>query len=192
MSWSTGRESCATYAKPLVFVAALAPFLWLLFRALTGGSSANPIEEITLTTGIWALRFLLAHARDDAAAPADRLEPVIQSGGCSGCSRSSTPACTSSRTSSSTRARLRVILADIAKRPYITAGMTAFVLMIPLALTSTKGWIRRLGPQVAAAAPARVYQRRRRLLALHLEGQGRWWASRSTMRSFSQRCWRFV
>jgi sulfoxide reductase heme-binding subunit YedZ len=37
------------------------------------------------------------------------------------------------------------ILADIAKRPYITAGTVAFVLMIPLALTSTQGWIRRLG-----------------------------------------------
>ena len=31
------------------------------------------------------------------------------------------------------------------KRPFITAGLTAFVLMLPLALTSTKGWIRRLG-----------------------------------------------
>jgi sulfoxide reductase heme-binding subunit YedZ len=34
---------------------------------------------------------------------------------------------------------------DIVKRPYITAGMVAFALMVPLALTSTKGWIRRLG-----------------------------------------------
>jgi sulfoxide reductase heme-binding subunit YedZ len=37
------------------------------------------------------------------------------------------------------------IAADIAKRPFITAGMAAFVLMVPLAITSTKGWIRRLG-----------------------------------------------
>ena len=37
------------------------------------------------------------------------------------------------------------ILADIVKRPYITAGMVAFTLLIPLAVTSTKGWIRRLG-----------------------------------------------
>ena len=36
---------------------------------------------------------------------------------------------------------------DIAKRPYITMGFTGFVLMIPLALTSTQGWIRRLGGQ---------------------------------------------
>ena len=34
---------------------------------------------------------------------------------------------------------------DIVKRPFITVGFTAFVLLIPLALTSTKGWIRRLG-----------------------------------------------
>jgi sulfoxide reductase heme-binding subunit YedZ len=37
------------------------------------------------------------------------------------------------------------MLADIAKRRFITAGLTGFALMIPLALTSTKGWIRRLG-----------------------------------------------
>ena len=34
---------------------------------------------------------------------------------------------------------------DVAKRPFITAGFTAFVLMIPLAVTSTTGWIRRMG-----------------------------------------------
>ena len=37
------------------------------------------------------------------------------------------------------------IVKDIAKRPYITVGFTGFVLMIPLAVTSTKGWIRRMG-----------------------------------------------
>jgi sulfoxide reductase heme-binding subunit YedZ len=37
------------------------------------------------------------------------------------------------------------MLKDVAKRPFITAGFTAFVLLIPLALTSTAGWIRRLG-----------------------------------------------
>ena len=40
---------------------------------------------------------------------------------------------------------LAEMLKDVAKRPFITAGFTAFVLMIPLALTSTTGWIRRLG-----------------------------------------------
>jgi sulfoxide reductase heme-binding subunit YedZ len=41
--------------------------------------------------------------------------------------------------------RFGTILEDIAERPFITIGFTAFVLMIPLAVTSTKGWIRRLG-----------------------------------------------
>jgi methionine sulfoxide reductase heme-binding subunit len=39
----------------------------------------------------------------------------------------------------------RAMIADVGKRPFITMGFTAFVLMVPLALTSTKGWIRRLG-----------------------------------------------
>ena len=46
-------------AKPVVFALALAPFAWLVFRALTDRLSVNPIEDITLTTGIWALRFLV-------------------------------------------------------------------------------------------------------------------------------------
>ena len=40
---------------------------------------------------------------------------------------------------------LRWVAEDIVQRPYITVGMTAFVLLLPLALTSTRGWIRRLG-----------------------------------------------
>src|SRR5262245_40205720 len=45
--------------KPLVFALALAPFLYLAFRTLTGRLSANPIEDIELTTGIWTFRFLI-------------------------------------------------------------------------------------------------------------------------------------
>src|SRR5918994_5795156 len=47
-------------AKPLVFVLALLPLAGLVFIVLTGRTSANPAEDILLTTGIWALRFLLA------------------------------------------------------------------------------------------------------------------------------------
>jgi sulfoxide reductase heme-binding subunit YedZ len=45
---------------------------------------------------------------------------------------------------------LREIVKDVAKRPYITVGVIGFVLMIPLAVTSTKGWIRRLGKKWVA------------------------------------------
>src|SRR6202007_1712899 len=40
---------------------------------------------------------------------------------------------------------LKEVWKDIAKRPYITVGFLAFILLIPLAITSTAGWIRRLG-----------------------------------------------
>lgn len=40
---------------------------------------------------------------------------------------------------------LPVIIEDITKRPYITVGLTAFLLLVPLAVTSTAGWRRRLG-----------------------------------------------
>ena len=39
----------------------------------------------------------------------------------------------------------RAMLHDVVKRPFITAGMTAFLLMVPLAVTSTSGWVRRMG-----------------------------------------------
>jgi sulfoxide reductase heme-binding subunit YedZ len=48
-------------------------------------------------------------------------------------------------------------IGDIAMRPFITIGFTAFVLMVPLAITSTKGWIRRMGGKKWAALHRLVY-----------------------------------
>ena len=117
-----------------------------MFRALTDRLSVNPIEDITLTTGIWALRLLLVTL---AITPLRRItgwNQIIQFRRMLGLF-------------AFFYATLHLltyivldqffafeyILADIAKRPYITAGMTAFTLMVPLAMTSTRGWIRRLG-----------------------------------------------
>jgi sulfoxide reductase heme-binding subunit YedZ len=52
---------------------------------------------------------------------------------------------------------LALVVEDVAKRPYITVGFTAFLLLIPLALTSTKGWIRRLGGKRWQAVHRLVY-----------------------------------
>lgn len=132
--------------KSTVFLAALAPFLWLLFRGATDRLTANPIEDITLTTGIWALRFLLITL---AITPVRRLtgwNPIIRYRRMLGLF-----AFFYATLHFLTYIVLdqglafEFILPDIVKRPYITAGMTAFVAMIPLAITSTKGWIRRLG-----------------------------------------------
>jgi sulfoxide reductase heme-binding subunit YedZ len=134
------------FLKPLVFVAALTPFIWLVFRVLTGRVSANPVEDMTLTTGIWALRFLLVTL---AITPIRRVtgwHRVIQY-------RRMFGLFTFFYASVHLLIYIvfdqamdfRFILPDIVKRPYITAGMAAFLLMVPLAITSTKGWIRRLG-----------------------------------------------
>jgi sulfoxide reductase heme-binding subunit YedZ len=134
------------FAKPAVFVVALSPFLWLTFRGLTGRLSANPIEDITLTTGIWALRWLLVCL---AITPLRRLtgwQRVIQYRRMLGLF-----AFFYATLHLLTYVVLdqglafEFILPDIVKRPYITMGMIAFTLMVPLAVTSTKGWIRRLG-----------------------------------------------
>jgi len=132
--------------KPVVFVGALAPFGWLLFRALTGRLSANPVEDITLTTGLWAFRFLLITL---SITPFRRLSgwnPIIQL---------RRPLGLFAFFYASLHFLTYLIfdqvfdvasmLADVAKRPFITAGFLAFVAMVPLAVTSTKGWIRRLG-----------------------------------------------
>jgi sulfoxide reductase heme-binding subunit YedZ len=132
--------------KPVVFLLALAPFAWLVFRGLTNRLSVNPIEDITLTTGIWALRLLLVSL---AVTPLRRItgwNQVIQYRRMLGLFAffyASVHLLTYLVLDQGLA--FEYIVPDIVKRPYITAGMTAFLLMVPLALTSTKGWIRRLG-----------------------------------------------
>lgn len=133
-------------AKPFVFVLALVPLGYLVFAVLTGRTSANPAEDIILTTGIWALRFLLLTL---AITPIRRLtgwNRIIGYRRMLGLFAFFYA--TAHLLSYLAFDRVFVwseIGADIAKRPFITAGMTAFALMVPLAITSTKGWIRRLG-----------------------------------------------
>lgn len=132
--------------KPLVFALCLGPFLWLLGRFLTDNLSANPIEDITLTTGIWTLRFLVFTL---AVTPIRRLtgwNKIIQYRRMLGLF-----AFFYASLHFLTYLVLDqyfdfdAIFADVAKRRFITVGFIAFLSMVPLAITSTKGWIRRLG-----------------------------------------------
>lgn len=134
------------YVKPALFVLCLVPLGLLVYDGFAGRLGANPIEVITHTTGLWTLRLLMITL---AVTPLRRL------------------------TGFAWLVRLRrmlglfaffygvlhlftflwldqffqwdAILRDIYKRPFITAGMSALLLMIPLALTSTNGMMRRLG-----------------------------------------------
>jgi sulfoxide reductase heme-binding subunit YedZ len=134
------------WLKPIVFVASLLPLAWLFYRALNNDLGANPIEAIIRYLGDWALRFMLIAL---AVTPVRMLTGWL------------------------VVARLRrmlglyaffyvilhvmgyvaldhffdwmVIWRDIVKRVYITVGMAALVMLVPLAVTSTDGMIRRLG-----------------------------------------------
>jgi methionine sulfoxide reductase heme-binding subunit len=132
--------------KPFVFLLALVPLAALIFFALTGRTSANPAEDILLTTGIWALRFLLATL---AITPLRRLtgwNVLIQYRRMLGLFAFFYAVVhLFSYVAFDRYFQFGEVLVDVAKRPFITAGMVAFLLMVPLAITSTKGWIRRMG-----------------------------------------------
>jgi methionine sulfoxide reductase heme-binding subunit len=143
---ATSAERWLKVLKPIVFLAALVPLAVLVYNVLTGHTSANPAEDILLTTGIWTFRFLLATL---TITPIRRLtgwNRIIQYRRMLGLFAFFYGTVHLFSYLAFDRVfAFGEILTDIAKRPFITAGMAAYALMLPLALTSTKGWIRRLG-----------------------------------------------
>ncbi|TVR96162.1 MAG: sulfoxide reductase heme-binding subunit YedZ [Rhodospirillales bacterium] len=141
-----------------MFLGCLAPLAWLGWLAFSGGLGANPIEAAVRSLGDWGLRFLLLSLAITPAARSLNL-PVLM--------------------------RFRRMLGlfaffyvclhllayvgldqffdwtavwdDIVKRTYITVGMAAFLLLLPLAATSTKGMIKRLGSNRWKRLHALVY-----------------------------------
>jgi len=134
-------------SKPFVFALCLLPLAWLVWDAVQGQLGPDPVARLEHRSGDWTLRLLLATL---AITPLRLLTKrhwltryrrmlglfaffyasmhltiylVVDLGG-----------------------YWSQILAEIVKKPYITAGFAAWLLMIPLALTSTKGMMRRLGP----------------------------------------------
>jgi len=134
------------WIKVGIFIACLIPLGRLGWGAYAQNLGANPIEKITHTTGDWTLSLLLVTL---SVTPLRKLLGV--------------PALIKFRRMLGLFAffyaclhfttyiwldkffNFHEMLVDVAKRKFITVGFTAFVLLIPLALTSTKGWIRRLG-----------------------------------------------
>jgi len=163
--------------KTLVFLLCLTPLALLVFRGARQELGANPIEFITHATGDWTLRFLLLTL---AVTPARRLLK--------------TPGLIRYRRMLGLFAffygtlhlatyvwldkffDLPEMLKDVAKRRFITAGALALLVMTPLAITSTKGWIRRLG--------GRNWQRLHRLVYLSAAAGvvHYWWLVKSDIR----------
>ena len=133
-------------AKPVVFVLCLLPFAWLFYGAFTNNLGANPAEYLIRATGDWTLRFLCIVL---AVTPLRVL--------------SSTPQLARFRRMLGLFVYFYVVLHllsyswfdmgfdvpdianDIAKRPFILVGFSAFVLLTPLAATSFNRAIKALG-----------------------------------------------
>ncbi len=134
--------------KPIVFAACLMPFVWLLAMAFELGDldlGANPVEKIQDTLGIWGLRFVLVTLSITPVRQLTKMNWLLQFRRMLGLFAFFYVAMhflnylVLDQTFS-----LSLILEDITERPFITIGFTAFLLLIPLAITSTAGWRRRL------------------------------------------------
>jgi methionine sulfoxide reductase heme-binding subunit len=134
------------YLKPAAFIVCLIPLGQLAYRYYSDDLTANPIEYITRFTGSWSLFILLASL---TVTPLRRLtgwNELIKLRRMLGLFAFSYAALHfSTYMVLDLFFDFSAIAKDILKRPYITVGFSAFVLMIPLAVTSTAGMIRRLG-----------------------------------------------
>jgi methionine sulfoxide reductase heme-binding subunit len=134
------------WIKPPVFVACLIPLVQVIYLGFTDNLTANPIEFITRFTGSWALIFLLITLAVTPLRKITGRNDLIKLRRMLGLF-----AFFYALLHFSTYLVLDLffdfsaIAKDIIKRPYITVGFTAFVLMISLAVTSTADMIRRLG-----------------------------------------------
>ncbi len=132
--------------KPALFLLCLVPLGALVWDGFAGRLGANPIETITHTTGLWTLRLLLVTLVVTPLRRVTGWNEIIRLRRLLGL-YAFFYACLHFLTYVwlDQHFALADILADIAKRPYITIGFAAFVLLIPLAVTSTNAMQRRLG-----------------------------------------------
>jgi sulfoxide reductase heme-binding subunit YedZ len=134
------------WTKVPVFVLCLVPLGLLVWQGLHQDLTLNPVQYIEHTTGDWVLRFLAMTLAITPMRKMLRLPALIRFRRMLGlfaffylCLHFTTWVWLDRYFD------WRQMLDDITKRPYITVGFAAFVLLIPLAITSTAGWIRRLG-----------------------------------------------
>jgi sulfoxide reductase heme-binding subunit YedZ len=137
-------------AKVLLFLASLVPAALLVRGVLASDLGINPAETIQLTTGRWAFKFLLLTLAVTPLRRLTRWNIVIQYRRMLGLFAFfyATLHFASYWAFDLVFSFSRVFV-DTAKRPFILMGMAALLTMLPLAVTSTKGWIRRLGKRWA-------------------------------------------
>ena len=146
------RQPAIVAAKSVLHAAALTPLailgsqVWEVWQTGNDALGADPVAEIEHRLGLWALRLLMATLA---------ITPLRQLTGQAVLVRFRRMlglyaffyACLhfSAYLVLDLRGYWTLIFEEIAKRPYITVGFSAWLLLLPLAVTSTKGWIKRLG-----------------------------------------------
>ncbi|HEX7050890.1 MAG TPA: protein-methionine-sulfoxide reductase heme-binding subunit MsrQ [Longimicrobiales bacterium] len=143
---SPNPRRVARIGRVVVWVGCLAPLAWIIGRIVRDDLGANPIEELTHWSGDWTLNLLLVTL---AVTPLRRIT------GWNGIIRFRRPIGLFAAFYAALHLLVYIcldrffafdtVIADVMDRPYITAGFAGLVLLVPLAATSTKGWVRRLG-----------------------------------------------
>lgn len=146
------------WTKAAVFLLCLLPLADLIWRGLHDNLSADPIAFITHRTGDWTLRFLVITLAITPLRKVLRLPQLIRFRRMFGlfaffyvCLHFTTWIWLDHYFA------WNAMWKDVLKRPFITVGFTGFVLLIPLAITSTAGWIRRLGGRRWQALHRAIY-----------------------------------
>jgi sulfoxide reductase heme-binding subunit YedZ len=153
-----GKFLSSMWTKVAVFIACLLPIAALIDRALHGRLGANPVEFVQHATGDWTLRFLVFTLTITPLRKLLNLPELIRFRRMLGLF-AFTYGCLHFLTyiGPDQAFSLSGMWQDVAKRRYITVGFVGFVLLIPLAITSTAGWIRRLGGKRWQALHRAVY-----------------------------------
>jgi sulfoxide reductase heme-binding subunit YedZ len=142
----TLRAVALRAAKPLALVLVCVPFAWLAVDVALDRLGANPVEAVLHRTGDWALRLLLCTL---AVTPLRRLtgwQWPARLRRILGLAAFAYAAAHAATWLLLDRGLVwEEVVADVLKRPYVTLGFSALVLLVPLALTSTRAMMRRLG-----------------------------------------------
>ncbi len=141
----------------VLHVLAAAPLAWLVYEFAAGRILGEWIKEITHRTGFWGLTCITVSL---AVTPLRRwlgwnaLQPLRRPLGLWGFAYIATHFLIyfvlDKQVPFDPAFAWDEVVRDVAKRPYITVGFTGFLLLLPLAVTSTKGWIRRMGKRWTA------------------------------------------
>lgn len=146
------------WTKVFVFLLCLVPLGVLIWEAFTGNLSSNPTQFLEHATGDWTLRFVAITLCITPLRKLVKQPQLIRFRRMLGLFAFFYGCCHFAVYLTFDQIfDLHGIWADIAKRRYITVGFTGFVLMIPLAITSTAGWIRRMGGRRWATLHRAIY-----------------------------------